>query len=158
MSRIKWTIPSKNFVLLREYAQAQYFIRTVYPHYPDCTVITADKQMPVLEDTQVEVWDYWFNDPKLRIVVFDKQALRMMGKPRTEHICVMDMLLSHAQVGRKSRLNVRSQITYTPEMIAVQLDHFFGQRGAGGGYSAGGGQQRQNYNIPEDTWINSLYK
>lgn len=153
---IRWTVPSKNFVLLGSHTQAQTFLETVYPYYPDCLVLTADKTYPVLEDAYNDAWQLWLNDKKLRIAVFGKNHFDTCPAPATDHICVMDMLMSHAEVGRYTDYNKQSRIKFEPAHVAMLLDHFFSQRGNKPGYSAGGGQQRQRYKKSKRSWTKNL--
>lgn len=151
MSRLEYTIPAKNFVLLKEYTHAQHFLKTVYPYYPDCIVLTADKKFPVVEQSYVDAMDIWLEHKNLRIAVFGADALNRMPKPASSHVCVMDMLISHADVGRKSEYNIESQIEIRPATIAVLLDNHFSQRGPSQG------QGRQSYTKPKNHWTNDLY-
>ncbi len=151
MKKVKYTIPSKNFVLLPKYEHAIYFLKKVYPYYPDCIVLTADKTFPTQEDTYLEAIELWQNYDRLRIVVFGGYALDKMPKPASKNLVVMDMLLSHTEVGRMSDFNKKSKFTLKPAGMAVLLDHHFSQRGPSQG------QGRQNHRKPEKHWSSNLY-
>ena len=151
MNKAKYTIPSKNFVLLPEYKHAQHFLKTVYPYYPDCVIMTADKSMPSLEESYIEAIELWQFNENIRIAVFGAHCLDRMPKPASSHMVIMDMLLSHTEVARKSAYNKESKMDLRPAGLAVMLDHHFSQRGPSQG------QGRQKYTKPSEHWSNELY-
>jgi len=151
LKKVKYTIPSKNFVLLPEYEHAQHFLKTVYPYYPDCVIMTADKTLPSIEETYIEAIDLWQFNENIRIAVFGGYSLNKMPKPKSKHVVIMDMLLSHTEVSRKSGYNKESKMDLKPAGLAVMLDHHFGQRGPSQG------QGRQAHAKPLNHWTSNLY-
>ena len=138
-------------MLLSRYEHAQYFLKTVYPYYPDCIVMTADKTFPVTEESYLEAIQLWENNENIRIVVFGANSLNQMPKPKSKHLVIMDMLLSHTEVARKSAFNKESKLDLKPAGLAVMLDHHFSQRGPSQG------QGRQKHAKPVKHWTNELY-
>ena len=138
-------------MLLPRYEHAQYFLKTVYAYYPDCQVMTADKTFPITEESYLEAIQLWENNENIRIAVFGSACLNQMPKPKSKHIVIMDMLLSHTEVARKSAFNKKSKLDLKPAGLAVMLDHHFSQRGPSQG------QGRQKYTKPVKHWTNELY-
>jgi len=151
LKKVKYTIPSKNFVLLPEYKHAQHFLKTVYPYYPDCVIMTADKTLPSIEETYLEAIELWQENTNLRIAVFGGYCLEQMPRPASSHVMIMDMLLSHTEVSRRSAFNKESQLDLKPAGLAVMLDNHFSQRGPSQG------QGRQKYTKPTNHWTSNLY-
>ena len=113
--------------------------------------MTADKTFPVTEETYLEAIQLWENNENIRIAVFGADSLNHMPKPKSKHIVIMDMLLSHTEVARKSAFNKESKLDLKPAGLAVMLDHHFSQRGPSQG------QGRQKYAKPTEHWTNELY-
>lgn len=117
-------LPLDRVVLFLDRSGAEAFLGSVFPHFTNCLVASADRVYPKNPELNAALFLALEKKEKIRVVVFQVEALKNISL-KTERILVMDDILM--QDFKRHPADRALSLGFTPERLAFLLEAYFTQ-------------------------------